>query len=108
MAESESYAVVTVLSGQQDSPEVQVPNRFLAVGILSPATLAEVTTVEVAERTGGTFRTLQETDLSADFTLTAAKAAVIPDMPFRTFRIHLGGAAGADRVFHVVMKMKGV
>lgn len=106
MSHSEHYGVVTITSGQTSSPEVIVPERYVMVGILAPATLPEVVTVQVAERSGGTFRALQSA--GADVTIAASKAIVVTNMPFSTLRLTAGAAVAADRTFHYVMRMVGV
>lgn len=75
-----------------------------AITIEAPAVLAEVATVQVAEKeVGGTFDNLQRN--GADVTIAAGKAITIGDISFKAIQISLGVAAAATRTFKVT---KGV
>lgn len=99
-----NYTVVTILSGTQNSPEIRTPEHFDMMGIAAPAALPETVTVEIAERSEGTFNTLQSGGV--DITIAAGKAIVLTQMPYSVFRLHAGVAVAADRTFRVVMKKR--
>lgn len=110
MAVSEYYSKLAILSGQTASPEMTVDSRFTILGIIGPAALTGAVTVQVAEKTGGTFRPLQEPGTAAevDVNIAAAKAFVINPFPFAVFKLLSTLAEAADRDFFVVMRTRGV
>jgi hypothetical protein len=94
---------ITIASGATDSQVVDALPLAPAVSILimAPATMPETVKVQVAEKPSGTFVDLQ-TD-GTDITLTAAKATQITVLGGAAWKLKAGGAAGADRVFRVIV-----
>lgn len=103
------------MSFTTQGPDIVVPNAATlsneiaadgnyegSYGILvhAPAVLAEVGTFLVAEKSGGTFGTLQD-DTPADVAVpTAGKSRFYIRLPFAgAFKISLGSAAAASRTF---------
>src|SRR5258708_3504457 len=75
-----------------------------SITIEAPAVLAEVATIQVAEKeVGGAFNNLQRA--GADVTVAAGKAITIADISFKALQISLGVVAAATRTFKVT---KGV
>lgn len=94
---------IVVANGATLSNEITADSNYEgAYGIMihAPAVLAEAGTFLVAVKGAGTFSTLQN-DTPADETIpTAGKARLYIRLPFAgSFKISLGGAAGAIRTF---------
>ncbi len=95
-------STLTVLSGQTDSPILDLTEAKARYGvhltIIAPGTLPEATTLQVTDGPAGTtFGTLQSG--GSDITIAAAKAVVVGKVVAGGIRIHLGGAAAANRAF---------
>ena len=69
------------------------------LGVLSPAALTGVVTIEVAEAEAGPFSTLQSD--AVDVNLTAGKAAVLDPVPFTYVKLVSSAPEGENRDFTV-------
>lgn len=93
---------IVVANGDTESAEVKADGNYegsYGIMIISPSG-AETGTFSVAEKSGGTFATLQD-DSETDIAIPVAdKARVYRDLIFSgAFKIVLSGAAGADMTF---------
>jgi hypothetical protein len=76
--------------------------------IVGPATLPETATVQVsADEAGSQWANLiNPATASTDLTIAAGKAVVVAVAGFKAVRIHLSGAAAAQRTFTVSGEME--
>ena len=97
---------ITIASGQTASPTFTQTQRWAALGILAPMSLAEYATLGVMEQSsgnGGTWRTLQSGGV--DITFSAGKAVEIITPPFPSYQFQVGSAAAAPRAFDVFPRL---
>ncbi len=93
------YETVTVYAGQTDSAEVTKPGWAKSVSVTAPAGLAEVATITRSHISGGTFTTQQSAGVDVGPSAASKTCTIIPAP--RYIKIHLGGAAAANRAFIV-------
>ena len=90
---------LTIPDGQQSSDTLDMGSighrGSYRLGILSPAALTGIVTIEVSDLAAGPFRTLQSDNV--DVTLATGKAAVLDPFPFPYVRIVSSLAEAADR-----------
>jgi hypothetical protein len=72
----------------------------VALLIMAPAILTENVYIKVAEKAGGTFRTLRSNQ--TEILLEAGMADQIVILTAAVIRLHATGGVGGDRVFHVI------
>ena len=110
---------VVVAAGQTDSPAMIVDHTIgdaTEIAVHSPAVLAETATIETSHDfdvnyaakgqslAAATAAATWETEDALGAAGAVALLAVTAFLPARAWRIHLNGAAAADRVFNVTRR----
>jgi hypothetical protein len=92
---------LSILNGETESEELDLQangaRRKKFFTIISP-TVAEVVTVQLADKVGGTYATLND-GFGNDVTLLSGKAERLDEVSAGALKLVADGAVAADRVF---------
>ena len=94
-------AVLTIANGATESDELDLAKngarRQIAASLHAPTTLPDTVTIQLAEKTGGTYQTLQSGGV--DINPTAGKITVLEPIVAGALKLVAASAVSAARAF---------